>query len=333
MKKVLGVFMAFIIAISLTGCKKEDKKTVLNKTYKKVDNVKGYMLEAEMELINNEDSYKYDVTVSYKRKENYRVSLRNKSNNHEQIILRNEDGVYVLNPALNKSFKFQSKWPYNNSQSYLLQSILNDIKNDTNYSMKKKGNNYVFTSKVNYKNNAKLTHQDVYVDKNYNIKKVVVLDDDNKAMIKVEFKSIDTKAKFDDDYFELEENMQTVLSEDMFLEVSKLSEPIYPMYLPEGTYLENEKVVDLDEGERLILTFAGEKPFMLVEQTIAKEDEMMVIPTSGDLDIFMNTIAIIDESSITWTSDGVEYYLVSNSLDKEELLNVAKSISNIPLSK
>ena len=95
MKKVLGIFIAFVIAICLTGCKKEDKKTILNKTYKTVNNAKGYMLEAEMELINNEDSYKYDVTVSYKKKENYRVSLRNKSNNHEQIILRNEDGVYV----------------------------------------------------------------------------------------------------------------------------------------------------------------------------------------------------------------------------------------------
>ena len=333
MKKVLSIFIAIFIAISLTGCKNEDKKTILNKASKNVNNVNGYMLQAEMELINNEDSYKYDVTVSFKKKDNYRVSLRNKTNNHEQIILRNEDGVYVLTPTLNKSFKFQSKWPYNNSQSYLLQSILNDIKNDANYSMKKKGNYYVFTSKVNYKNNLKLTHQDVYIDKNYNIKKVVVLDDDNKPMIKVEFKSIDIKAKFDDDYFELEENMQTGLSDDISLEVSKLTEPIYPMYLPEGTYLENEKVVDLDDGERLILTFSGEKPFMLVEQTISKEDEMMVIPTSGDLDIFMDTIAIIDESSITWTSDGVEYYLVSSVLDKTELLNVAKSISNMPLSK
>ena len=41
------------------------------------------MLEAEMELINNEDSYNYDVTVSYKKEDNYRVSLRNKTNHSE----------------------------------------------------------------------------------------------------------------------------------------------------------------------------------------------------------------------------------------------------------
>ena len=64
------------------------------------------------------------------------------------------DGVYVLTPTLNKSFKFQSKWPYNNSQSYLLQSIINDMENDANLKMTKQDGNYVFTSEVNYKNNT-----------------------------------------------------------------------------------------------------------------------------------------------------------------------------------
>lgn len=96
MKKIFSVLAIFIFTICLTGCGKEDKKTVLNKIDKKVNNVNGYKLEAEMELINNEDSYKYDVTVSYKKNDNYRVFLRNKTNNHEQIILKNVDGVYVI---------------------------------------------------------------------------------------------------------------------------------------------------------------------------------------------------------------------------------------------
>ena len=48
-----------------------------------------------LEIINNEDTYTYDVNVSYKEKENFRVSLKNQVNNHEQIILKNNDGVYV----------------------------------------------------------------------------------------------------------------------------------------------------------------------------------------------------------------------------------------------
>lgn len=335
MKKFFGVFLVLTVIVCLTGCGKEDKKSILNKLDKNVNNVNGYKLEAEMELINNENTYKYDVTVSYKKDDNYRVSLRNKTNNHEQIILKNEDGVYVLTPTLNKSFKFQSKWPYNNSQSYLLQSVINDMKNDSKLSMKKNDNGYVFTSTVNYKNNVNLTHQEVVVNKNYEIKSVTVLDDEGNAGIKVTFKSIDMKAKFDDDYFVLEENMQTFsqTEEETELQMNELDEAIYPMYLPEGTYLETEKTVELDQGSRIILTFAGTTPFMLVEEPVSKEEEMTVIPTSGDLDIFMDTIAIVDDSSISWSSAGVDYYLVSSEMSSSDLLNVAKSISALPINK
>lgn len=333
MKKIFGVLLVFVFAICLTGCGKEDKKTVLNKLDKKVNNINGYKLEAIMELINNEDTYKYDVTVSYKKKDNYRVSLRNKTNNHEQIILKNEEGVYVLTPTLNKSFKFQSKWPYNNSQSYLLQSVVNDMKSDPKLSMRKENNCYVFTSSVNYKNNANLTHQEVVVDKNYTIKSVTVLDDEENPGIKVSFKSIDMKAKFNDNYFILEENMESVMNNDAELVKTVFDEAIYPMYLPEGTYLETEKTVELDEGSRIILTFSGDTSFMLVEEPASKEDEMIVVPTSGDLDIFMDTVAIVDDTSISWSSAGVNYYLVSSDMSTGELINVAKSVSALPISK
>lgn len=333
MKKILMIFVCIVICISLSGCGSENTKTALNKFEKKVNNTNGYQMEAKMELINNEDSYKYDVTISYKKKNNFRVSLRNQNNNHEQIILKNNDGVYVLSPNLNKSFKFQSKWPYNNSQSYLVQSILNDMKNDSKLSMQKKGTNYVFESSVNYKNNANLTHQKVTIDKNYNIKRVIVYDSDEIAQIKVDFKEVDMKAKFEDDYFDLNENMNISKNEQEDEEVIKLDEAIYPMYIPDGTYLDTEKVVDLDEGSRIILTFSGTSPFMLVEENALKSDEMEVIPTSGDIDLFANGFAIIDETSVSFTSDGVEYYLVSTDLSKEELINVAMSMSMMPISK
>ena len=245
----------------------------------------------------------------------------------------------VLTPTLNKSFKFQSKWPYNNSQSYLLQSVINDMENDANLKMTKQDGNYVFTSKVNYKNNANLTHQKVVVDKNLNIKKVTVYDSDGNAGIKVMFKSCDLKAKFKSNYFVLDENMEawdeasSDEEESTEQEMKELDEAIYPMYLPSGTYLETEKTVDLDEGSRIILTFAGDTSFMLVEETAVKEDEMSIIPTSGDLDIFGGTIAIVDDTSVSWVSDGVEYYLVSSEMPSSELVSVAKSISAMPVSK
>ncbi len=339
MKKFLYLFMTIFVVISLSGCGKENKKTILNKLNKKVNNVSGYKLDAQMELINNDDSYKYDVTVSYKKDNNYRVSLRNKTNNHEQIILKNDDGVYVLTPALNKSFKFQSKWPYNNSQSYLIQSVINDLKNDTKLSMTKVKSGYMFKSTVNYKNNRKLTYQKVLVDKNMNIKNVVVYDDSDNAQIKVTFTSIDMRAKFKNNYFEIDENMNATEeskkenSDEVESQVNTLDEALYPMYLPEDTYLETEKVVEIDDGSRIILTFSGESPFMLVEEVSTKNDEMEIIPASGDLDIISGVIAIIGDTSVSWSNENIDYYLVSSELSTEELVNVAKSIASMPISK
>ena len=127
MKKYLFYALILLSCIGMIGCTKYGEKDIIKDLSKKIEKTDGYYLHGELQIINNEDSYLYDVEVAYAKEENFRVSLKNKTNNHEQIILKNTDGVYVLTPSLNKSFKFQSEWPYNNSQAYLLQTIIKDI--------------------------------------------------------------------------------------------------------------------------------------------------------------------------------------------------------------
>lgn len=95
MKKflILGILL---LACFFTGCGKYSESDVLKDLGKKIENAKAYQLSGDLEIINNDDSYHYDVTVSYKQKDMYKVSLKNKANNHEQIILKNTDGVYVM---------------------------------------------------------------------------------------------------------------------------------------------------------------------------------------------------------------------------------------------
>lgn len=56
----------------------------------------AYQVTGDLNIYSNEDQYAYDVTVSYQKENQFRVLLKNKTNNHEQIILRNDEGVYVL---------------------------------------------------------------------------------------------------------------------------------------------------------------------------------------------------------------------------------------------
>ncbi len=95
MKKKLLILLCFLM-IFATGCFKYDSKDVLQDLEKKYKNLKAYHVEGELEIINNEDIFTYDVDVKFKKDDQYRVSLKNQSNSHEQIILKNSDGVYVL---------------------------------------------------------------------------------------------------------------------------------------------------------------------------------------------------------------------------------------------
>ena len=92
-KKFLGI-MAIGILI-FTGC--STKEVDITKKFKdKVKKLDSYHIEGLLEITNNETNYKYDIDVAYQADEKYRVSLKNKTNDHEQIILKNNDGVYVI---------------------------------------------------------------------------------------------------------------------------------------------------------------------------------------------------------------------------------------------
>lgn len=98
MKKMFLVGMCILSIFLFCGCGKKTEKDILKELTKKIENSKGYHIVGELEIINSEYVYDYDVDVAYKDGDFFRVSLKNKTNNHEQIILKNKEGVYVLTP-------------------------------------------------------------------------------------------------------------------------------------------------------------------------------------------------------------------------------------------
>ena len=332
MKKI-SLFLLVLICFLVTGCGKETDSDILSKLNKKIDDTKGYVLTADLEILNNDDIYNYSVESSYKDGDFYKIALTNNANNHQQIILKNDDGVYVLTPSLNKSFKFQSDFPYNNSQIYLLQSIISDLENDKNRTFKKEDKNYVFTSSVNYPNNRNLVKQKVTLNNDLELKEVVVLDSDDVPNMTLKVKDIDFSPNFKKNYFNLEDIMSTINIEEETITTSSLDDIIYPLVLPEGTKLTNEEKVNTSNGERVILTFSGDKPFLLVEETVMAMDEFTVIPTMGEPTMFMDSIGVLSDNSISFTSGGINYYLVSDVMNQDELLEIANSINVIPTMK
>ena len=141
--------------------------------------------------------------------------------------------VRVVTPSLNKSFKFQSDWPYNNSQAYLLKNIIKDIEGDNEVKEIKNEDNYTITSKVNFPNNPKLVKQRVTIDKDLSVKKVEILDKDGISLMTFTVNNINYKPMFDESFFQInsiinsESNKETDKSE----KTSTIDDIIYPLSL------------------------------------------------------------------------------------------------------
>ena len=305
-----------------------DSKGVIKKYKNNLEKANFYTMTGQMDIVSNEELYNYEVKVLYLKPDYYKVSLVNKQSNHEQIILKNKNGTFVVTPSLNKSFKFQSDWPYNSSQAYILSSILKDLEDDDNVLYEEKDKKYILTSAVNYPNNINLLSQRVIFNENFLPEKVSVYDKDGNECITLKISKIDFEKKLSDSDFDIESIPST--SEE---EVSGLDEIVYPMYLPVGTKFKGEETVKTDESERVILTFSGDKSFILIEEASLVPNDFEVTTTSGELVFYENILGTLNESSLNWSMDGKDYYLIGNNMTNDELLKVASSVSVVSLTK
>lgn len=382
LKKIIALVLAILICGA--GCGKKDAKDVIKNFSEKVNNSKSYTVKGNMEIYAEEETFTYSIVAEFLKENFYKVTMVNQTNNHEQILLRNTDAVYVITPSLNKSFKFQSEWPDNSSQSYLLKAIVTDMKNDQNSSLEEAENNYIIKSNVNYPNNPELKYQKVTLDKDGNLKKNEIYDEKDALKMKVTFTSIDYNASLKETDFKLEEYIKEEDSIDNQTdsknsdasksktdssktdtqkdstdskkecteesckeektacegdscdqETSSLKDIMYPLYIPSNTYLSTSDKVNTDNGNRIILTFGGEKNFVLVEEKVSASKEFEIIPVYGDPLIVNDTLGALGANSLSWTKDNISYYLAGNDLTTAELLSIGKSIrsENITVSK
>ena len=233
----------------------------------------------------------------------------------------------VLTPSIGKSFKFQSDWPYNNSQVYLLQTLLNDI-NNGEYTYKESNEGYTFTTNVTYSNDRNLIKQDINFGKDYLIKSVYVYDKNESIKMKMIFNNVDMNKNYDNSYFTLEENMKTDKTEET---TASLNDVVYPMYVPSDTYLTKKEIVDVASGKRVILTFTGQKPFTFVQENISLTDVTILI--DGDFVLLNDVIGNVTDNEVSWISNGIEYYITSDVLTQNEMIEIAKSVGLLAVSK
>ena len=358
------------LTLLVSGCGKTGTENVVKDFTSKVNDSKSYTLKGNMEIYADEETFTYSLEINFLKDYFYKVKMVNQTNNHEQIILRNTDAVYVITPSLNKSFKFQSEWPENSSQAYILSSITTDMNNDAETKVEEVDGNFVIKSKVNYPNNPELSYQKITVDKDNKIKKTEIYDEKDALKMKVTFTSVEYNTNLKEGDFKLEqyikedtntkdtENNQTnnqnkneectdeetckeqqeCTGDDCETdnapcegdacdeETGAIENILYPLYVPSNTYLSSSDRVETDIGDRIILTFGGEKNFVLVEEKAVMAEEFEIIPVYGDPLIVNDIIGALGANSLTWTKDNISYYLAGNDLTTAELLAIGESV-------
>ena len=95
----------------------------------------------------------------------------------------------------------------------------------------------------------------------------------------------------------------------------------------------SKKLDFLISSKDFFLTTVKLGPFMLIQEVSSTDNDLSTIPVSGDIQILSDSVATMSNNSLTWYSNGIEYYLLSNALSKEELIEVANSVNTVPLGK
>lgn len=327
-KGFLLLTLIAMLAVALVGCGSKGEEDVVADLTTKLENVKSYKMNANLVLQTGQEAQEYEVEVSHQKPQFYRIALKNKARDITQIILRNEEGVFVLTPHLNKSFRFQSGWPENHGQVYLYESLIKDILADDNRVFSTEGDQYVFETAANYQNKT-LVSQKIFLDKDLKPTKVDVMDADMKVIVGVEFSNVEFDASFEKDYFDMKRNMQQATLESITTmkeesEKQQGSFGVYhPTYTPENVKQVEVKEVQQDGHPVVVLRYEGDYNYNIVQE---RPRAKMVTMTSGKPVDLGFTVGVMTERSLLWTYDGVDFKLTGDGLPEAEMVNIAQSV-------
>jgi len=195
------------VSLILAGCGARSAESVVKDLDGVLGGLKSYQGKGTMTLHTGQQPLQYQVEVWYKKPSYYRVALTNAAKDITQIVLRNDEGVFVLTPKLKKSFRFQSDWPQNQGQVYLYQTLLQSILLDNSRQFAIDKESYVFDVMANYQNGS-LARQKIWLDqKTYAPQRVEVSDANANVMVEVTFDQFRFDVAFDDKAFDMAANL------------------------------------------------------------------------------------------------------------------------------
>ncbi|MCC0565799.1 DUF4367 domain-containing protein [Brevibacillus borstelensis] len=335
-RAALPLALLLVFSLLLGGCfGQKTPEDIVDDLGSTLDKMGGYKSQAVLTMQTSSTPMEYDVEVWYEKPTNYRVALTSKQRGITQIILRNNEGVFVLTPHLKKSFRFQSGWPENNGPLYLYETLARSIIDDTERKMNMDNKDYVFEVKANYSGNRSLTKQKIWLTEDLKPKRAEIMDSNLDTLVKINFTEFVFNPTFDQDAFDKDRNM-TTSSMSVIPTMAQASQSsqqpnsqfgvIVPTYMPEGVKQGDIEPVTRNGQKTIVLQYNGAYNYKLIESrpteaTVSYEQGM---PVDLGFTIGVLTQTADNQRYLTWELDGVEFTLTGD-LPEVEMVQVAQS--------
>lgn len=323
MKKKIAI-AAGAIAVLAAGILFLKPDNFEEKAAKLRESTSSYQMSGSMEISSSEDLKSYAITSSWMKTETseyFKVEMTDKALNQQQIILKNDDGVFVITPSLNQVFKFQGEWPTNSPKPYLLQTML-ELLNSEEVQITSNSEGYLIEAPAQYPSAATLVHQKVQFSKEMKPIYLMGYNADNLCELNMQFSDVQYNLAFEDDFFKQPEISLNSVTTSYLEEVDL---PLYPMAVFDAKLI-NTTVTTANGNTEHVLEFSGERAFTVIEKQVNASEEFELIEVNGQLVEGLGTLAYYNGNKLTAISTQMDLSVYSDDLSVMEMLQVIESM-------
>lgn len=325
LKKGFYLMMILLTTFTITSCKKE--KVVEKKFPEIVSDLTSYKLEASYTTYFENGSKECNVLVYFMAPDQYRVELTGTLANEKQIMIKNNKGVFIILPSINKTFKITSDWPESTEQPYLLHSLSKDVLNNQDLMTKTENGEIILEFKTKFFNNVEPMKEKIVFDYKTKLPKDVFIYRSNDSLLNhVNIKSIEKNPKLDSNLFVVD-NTITSSRLDYIDSPIKFDRSItYPTFCPVNTTLAQEIIVGDEFDKRAVMKFTGDAPFTLLEYYVKETECLKSEYFTGDIYTMAGSFALVANNTLKFYDKGIEYTLASSTLSLDDMLLIAQSL-------
>lgn len=316
MKKIIIGIILFVIIIGGLFFYKKGKQTVKDAN-EVLDTLTSYTLEANMEMLVNDELKSYKVDCSYLKKDidYFSVTLYDKVLNQSQTIIAKGNDVQVFTPTLSKVYTFTSNYPYNSEKPYIYQTLLKKLIETKKVEKVKDG--YIIEANCDYRHDPSIIKQEIKFDKNFEPIYVTLYDQDEVEKVKLTITSFEMNKAIDENIFELDIDKKTSA-------LFEYDEPLIPV-INYGSELEAKEVGNYGATKTHILQYTGDKSFTIVE-TMLEQDEYEIVNCDDEMIDFIGAIGFISNKHMSYIMPGMMCSIYSDDLNEQEMIQVVSSL-------